>query len=454
MTTPVDEAGFLEFAATLRSPLLAEAIQSAQPLGPIHSSRHTSNRWRRFERLGRWPERFVVVGDGVCAVNPVYAQGMTVAVATAVALNQALVQQRRRRGDGDLTGFARSFQRRVARCSRAAWTTATAEDLRFCSTTGARPGLAMRLLQRYGDAVLAAANGNPGVQEVFLDVVHLRASPAALFRRRVAWPVLTGRHEPPLPSPNRQRHPYQQPGRIGSIRPLSGGQRRTDRLDRRKRQVNPPPARIRETRLWWRFVGAEGEFVGARIGQEAGCGALTTPAPQSAISTPAAKPSIAALERSLAITVLGLAGSGDAMTSFSQGHRDLGRLAPGRAGDAMTSSHQSAATPATCGQAMLVPLMLVNPPPFFADRMLTPGPLIRAWVLEKGATATPCGDCASAATDTTPSAAAGSWTPVSKSGLSSRRLPLPAAPTTTQRVRGSKVRIKCIIASNIRRLAR
>jgi hypothetical protein len=55
---------------------------------------------------------------------------------------------------------------------------------------------------------------------------------------------------------------------------------------------------------------------------------------------------------------------------------------------------------------MLVPLLVVRPPPFLADTMATPGPLIWAKVLEKGAMASPWGDWARAATDTTPSAAA------------------------------------------------
>src|SRR5829696_7851415 len=169
------------------------------------------------------------------------------------------------------------------------------------------------------------------------------------------------------------------------------------------------------------------------VGQGAGCGARTRPTPRSATSMPSAKPSVAALARSLAVTVDGLAGRGEASTS----------------------SHQRVATPATWGQAMLVPLLVVRPPPFLADRMATPGPLIWAKVLEKGAIASPWGDWARAATDTTPSAAAGSSTPISKLGSVSRRLPLPAAATTTQPVpNGSRLRIICSSVSNIRRFAR
>jgi len=46
----------------------------------------------------------------------------------------------------------------------------------------------------------------------------------------------------------------------------------------------------------------------------------------------------------------------------------------------------NAATPATCGVAMLVPLMEFSPPPGHADKMLTPGAPTLAPPLEKGAT--------------------------------------------------------------------
>src|SRR5659263_465949 len=60
------------------------------------------------------------------------------------------------------------------------------------------------------------------------------------------------------------------------------------------------------------------------------------------------------------------------------------------------SAHR-AATPATCGAAMDVPLIEASPPPSFADTMPTPGPETSAPVLENGATVHPPGPVPSAA---------------------------------------------------------
>jgi flavin-dependent dehydrogenase len=195
-----DEAEFLEFARSLRHPMLYETIRDAEPVAPIYGFAQTANQWRHFERLGRWPERFVVVGDAVCAFNPVYGQGMTVAGVTSVALGHRLAAHRTR-GGGDLAGFARPFQRQVARHGADAWRLSTGEDLRYATTEGPRPGRLGRLLYRYSDRVLEVANGNPRVQAAFLRVLHLQDRPTVLFRPRVLLAVLARRRAAPLDGP-------------------------------------------------------------------------------------------------------------------------------------------------------------------------------------------------------------------------------------------------------------
>jgi 2-polyprenyl-6-methoxyphenol hydroxylase-like FAD-dependent oxidoreductase len=197
---PADETGFLEFARGLRSRLLYETIRDAEPVSPVYSYRNTDNLWRHFERLRRWPERFVVVGDATCSFNPIYGQGMTVAAMSAVALDQDLIK-RRRHSDADLDGVAKWFQRQVARTNAGAWTMATSEDLRYPWTEGARLDLSTRIMHRYADRVLEVANGNPRVHTTFVNVINLRVPPLALFHPRVLLPVLARSRAPQLTGP-------------------------------------------------------------------------------------------------------------------------------------------------------------------------------------------------------------------------------------------------------------
>ena len=87
---------------------------------------------------------------------------------------------------------------------------------------------------------------------------------------------------------------------------------------------------------------------------------------------------------------------------------------------------QRAITPATCGAAMLVPLLLTRPPPNCAERIETPGAASRQSVLEKSATLPVC---VTAPTGRKPSAAAGGATATVKRASCCLRLSLPEAAT-------------------------
>jgi 2-polyprenyl-6-methoxyphenol hydroxylase-like FAD-dependent oxidoreductase len=202
---PTDMEGFMTFARSLRSDILYETIKDAQPLTRISGFRSTLNRRRHFEKLTRWPDRFVVVGDAACAFNPVYGQGMTVAGMTALALRQGLQEQARRRSSTDLTGFARRVQKKVAKVSQGAWVIATGADVRYPTTEGRQPGFVDRVMQAYLDRVIEVSMQDATVNEAFLRVVHLLDAPTTLFRPAVAIRALAGVQEPIVDPPTGQR---------------------------------------------------------------------------------------------------------------------------------------------------------------------------------------------------------------------------------------------------------
>lgn len=185
---PTDEAGFLEFARTLRSSVLYDAIRSARPLSPVTGYRATENRWRHYESLSRWPGRFVVLGDALCALNPVYGQGMSVAALEALTLDQCLREHNRYHGD--TTGVAQQFQQQVANVVEIPWLMATREEFRWPTTKGERPGLLTRVVHRYLDTVDALATEHPEVDRTLAQVAHFVKPARTLFHPRIAIRVL------------------------------------------------------------------------------------------------------------------------------------------------------------------------------------------------------------------------------------------------------------------------
>jgi 2-polyprenyl-6-methoxyphenol hydroxylase-like FAD-dependent oxidoreductase len=176
---PTDEDGFLDFAVGLRSPLLREVLQDAVPLTPIRGFKISSAYRRRFDQMARWPDGFVVAGDAVCTLNPVYAQGMSVAAIGALGLRAEL----QRPPAADLT---RRLQARIVRASADAWVLASGEDLRYLALhTGKRPPLRDRIMRPYLDRVLRAATRDRLVNQALLEVVNLERPPSSLVKPRV-----------------------------------------------------------------------------------------------------------------------------------------------------------------------------------------------------------------------------------------------------------------------------
>ncbi|GHO59200.1 FAD-dependent oxidoreductase [Ktedonobacter robiniae] len=178
---PTDDEGFLAFAKSLPDTSLYEAMKEATPISPIYSYRRTENRWRHFERLQRQPEGFLVLGDAACCFNPIYGQGMTVAILEAQVLDACLKKTQRQ--------LTRTFQRKVARVIAGPWQLATMSDAP--STNNVQAKGSSRLLQRYVERVIALLPKDPKVFLTFLEVLNMLRSPLALFHPAILIKVLT-----------------------------------------------------------------------------------------------------------------------------------------------------------------------------------------------------------------------------------------------------------------------
>jgi 2-polyprenyl-6-methoxyphenol hydroxylase-like FAD-dependent oxidoreductase len=184
---PTDEAGFMDFARSLRSPIVYDAIRDAEPLSSIHGFRQTANRRRHYEKLPRQPHNFLVTGDAACAFNPVYAQGMTTAALGAEALQACLSVRRRPGGPADLSS---RFQRMLSGVNKAPWMLATGEDFRVRGVEGGEPTAMNRFMHRYMDRVLELSTVDASVRLALLEVFNLVEPPASILRPRIAAKVL------------------------------------------------------------------------------------------------------------------------------------------------------------------------------------------------------------------------------------------------------------------------
>jgi len=139
------------------------------------------------------PDNFLLLGDSVCAFNPVYGQGMTTAALGVMELNKCLSQQ-----NGNFAGLSRRFQKRIAKINEAPWLLATGEDYRYPETVGGSPSLMTRFMHRYMDQVVLLATQSVAVRKVLLQAFNMLVRPTALFHPRVLFRVLVQVLKPAL----------------------------------------------------------------------------------------------------------------------------------------------------------------------------------------------------------------------------------------------------------------
>jgi 2-polyprenyl-6-methoxyphenol hydroxylase-like FAD-dependent oxidoreductase len=180
---PTDLAGWTEFAASLPTRDVADLVRDREPLGPIASYRFPANRHCHYEKLAAFPEGYLVIGDAVCSFNPIYGQGMSVALSEARALDDCLAK-----GDDDL---ARRFFAKVTGIVASPWAIATGEDYRYPQVEGRRPP-GFGLVSRYMERAHRAATRDPVVLRRFFEVASLLAPPPAMMAPAIAWRVLVG----------------------------------------------------------------------------------------------------------------------------------------------------------------------------------------------------------------------------------------------------------------------
>lgn len=180
---PTDLTGWKEFARTLPTPDVVDLVEDRAPIGPIVSYRFPANRRCHYEELKDFPDGYLVTGDAVCSFNPIYGQGMSVALSEARALDSCLAA-----GDGDL---ARRFFRAVTRIVANPWAIATGEDYRYPQVEGRRPP-AFSFVSRYMERAHRAATRDAIVLRRFFEVASLLAPPPAIMTPAIAWRVLVG----------------------------------------------------------------------------------------------------------------------------------------------------------------------------------------------------------------------------------------------------------------------
>jgi 2-polyprenyl-6-methoxyphenol hydroxylase-like FAD-dependent oxidoreductase len=177
-----------EFAQSLAQPDFYQAIANARPTSPIYAHRATANRRRNYDQIAL-PAGLIALGDAVCALCPVYGQGMTVSALGAKTLQAWLNKSTRNKLDNN------RFQKQLAKSNSFHWMLATSQDSRFRTTVGGQQGKNNnrpidKLMTGYMNRLLTKSASEPNLHLMFLEVTHLLRSPFYFYHPAVMWRVL------------------------------------------------------------------------------------------------------------------------------------------------------------------------------------------------------------------------------------------------------------------------
>ncbi|MBV8860923.1 MAG: oxidoreductase [Mycobacterium sp.] len=170
----------LRLAEQLLPKRLSAALERAEPVGEVAFHRFPASRWRRYDKLTRFPAGVVPLGDAVASFDPTYGQGMTMTSLQAGHLRRALAH-------GPDEDLAREVNRATAKTTFPVWMMTAIGDFAFHHAGGSAPRW-YRPVGSLFDQFLGAAETDPVLAEWFLrrfsllDSLYMIPTPKLVLR--------------------------------------------------------------------------------------------------------------------------------------------------------------------------------------------------------------------------------------------------------------------------------
>ncbi|WP_025896883.1 FAD-dependent oxidoreductase [Sneathiella glossodoripedis] len=183
---PADREGFLEFARKLPRPEVYEAVKDAEFLSEISLHKFPSSQYRKYFEMSDFPAGIIPVGDTNISLNPLFGQGMSVAILSATSLGDVLAQTDFA-DKGAYSRIATVYHRRLRQIFTTPWDLAMGQDFKYPETVGKKP-FGWRIKNIFKDLILSSKSED--VIESFFKVVHLVDKEWVFYHPKRALKVL------------------------------------------------------------------------------------------------------------------------------------------------------------------------------------------------------------------------------------------------------------------------
>jgi 2-polyprenyl-6-methoxyphenol hydroxylase-like FAD-dependent oxidoreductase len=179
---PQSFSEMVRLAQQLLPDRLHAALEHAEPIGEVAFHRFPASRWRRFDKLDRFPAGIVPLGDAVASFDPTFGQGMTMTSLQAGHLRRALID-----GPMPMHDLADKVNRATAKTTFPVWMMTAIGDFNFHHAAGPAPRW-YRPVGNLFDQFLGAAETDPVLAEWFLrrfsllDSLYMIPTPTIIAR--------------------------------------------------------------------------------------------------------------------------------------------------------------------------------------------------------------------------------------------------------------------------------
>lgn len=176
-----DDNGFIELSRKLPRLDIFQEIEHGTPLTKTSFYRIPHIIWKRFDKM-ELPKGLLLIGDTICRIDPVFGQGMSIAILEALTLKK-LLQTGARQID------SAAFHKKAAKTISPIWNMVITEDFRYSATTGKMP-IGLFIQQWYAKKIFLLSSQNKEVYDAFVKVMNLVRPISSLMTPRIIKSVL------------------------------------------------------------------------------------------------------------------------------------------------------------------------------------------------------------------------------------------------------------------------
>ena len=173
-TMPTNAAEFLDYAESLETDELYDAIKGADPVSELQHYRYSESQRRYYENT-QLPKNLYVLGDALCSFNPIFGQGMTVCALEAQKLGEQLVS-------GGIHSAA--YFKAIRPVVDHAWEMITVEDMRHPHLLAER-SFKVKCMQALTARVYDKTAEDGQLNKLFYEVIHFTRPPTDLCKLSV-----------------------------------------------------------------------------------------------------------------------------------------------------------------------------------------------------------------------------------------------------------------------------